>query len=99
MRHDTNPEGKVSWAVQGIGPIAVLRDQTTNVVKILMKKVPNGGVAINTRLLPMMKYEQIKKRARFPIADAEGHMKTWLVQFADEEEAKAFAKACEENKA
>jgi hypothetical protein len=86
-----------SWPVQGIGPLAVLKSQETGVVKILMKRVPNGGVVINSRLLPQSEYTQIKKRARFMIVDTEGP-KTYLVQFDKEEEAGIFVKICNANK-
>jgi hypothetical protein len=92
-----NPEAGQSWQVQGVGPIAILANDDTGVVKILMKRIPAGGVVLNTRLVPDLKYEQIGKRARFSVLGAKG-LESWLVQFASEGEVKDFVSACEENK-
>jgi hypothetical protein len=92
-----NPEVGQSWQVQGVGPIAVLTNQESGVVKILMKRIPAGGVVLNTRLIPDLKYEQIGKRARFSVLGAKG-LESWLVQFASEGEVKDFVSACEVNK-
>jgi hypothetical protein len=92
-----NPEAGQSWQVQGVGPIAVLTNQESGVVKILMKRIPAGGVVLNTRLIPDLKYEQIGKRARFSVLGAKG-LESWLVQFANESEVKDFVAACEESK-
>jgi len=57
------------WPVQGLGPIAVLKDQSTGVTKILMKKVPGGGIVINTRLMPQTRYEAQRQRKTRSIHD------------------------------
>jgi hypothetical protein len=94
---DKSDSSKNAWETQGVGPIAILKNQDTGVVSILMKKVPNGAVAINTRLVPKAKYEQIKKRARFMIVGSDGKPGNWLVQFPGESEAAEFVKVCQEN--
>ncbi|KAE9974010.1 hypothetical protein EG328_004070 [Venturia inaequalis] len=100
-RYDVDPTGKkpAAWATQGVGPIAVLKDQATGVTKILMKKVPNGGIVINTRLMASMTYQQIAKRVRFGVIDpATSKMEQWIVQVSSEDEAKKFVEVCDAHK-
>lgn len=100
-RFDVDPTGKKTpaWATQGVGPIAVLKDQATGVTKILMKKVPNGGIVINTRLMASMTYQQIAKRVRFGVIDpATSKMEQWIVQVSSEDEAKKFVEICDAHK-
>lgn len=100
-RYEIDPSGKKSpaWATQGIGPIAILKDQTSGVTKILMKKEPSGGIVINTRLMASTKYEPIGKRARFGIFNAAtSKMDQTIIQLGSEEEATNFVQVCEEHK-
>lgn len=100
-RYDVDPAGKKTpaWATQGVGPIAILKDQATGVTKILMKKVPNGGIVINTRLMASMTYQQIVKRVRFGVVDpATSKMEQWIVQVSSEDEAKKFVGVCDAHK-
>ncbi|QDS71071.1 hypothetical protein FKW77_008838 [Venturia effusa] len=100
-RYEVDPTGKKTpaWATQGVGPIAILKDQATGVTKILMKKVPNGGIVINTRLMPSMTYQQIAKRVRFGVVDpTTSKMEQWIVQVPTEDEAKKFVEVCDAHK-
>lgn len=100
-RYDVDPTGKKqpAWATQGVGPIAILKDQASGVTKILMKRVPNGGIVINTRLMASMTYQQIAKRVRFGVIDpATGKMEQLIVQVSSEDEAKKFVEVCDAHK-
>jgi RanBP1 domain len=91
-------KGDSPWVTQGVGPIAVLKNDETNVISILMKAHPSGKVVINSRLNPSLEYKQMGKRARFVVPRNDGKMDSLLVQFAKEEDAKEFITCCEENK-
>lgn len=86
------------WVTQGVGPIAILKNDESGATSIFMKAAPSGRIVLNTRLISGAKYEQMAKRARFPVQGADGKMVSNLVQFTKMEDAKLFAEVCEANK-
>jgi RanBP1 domain-containing protein len=98
LKYDKAADTGKNWVTQGIGPIAVIKNQETGVVSILMKAHPSGKVVINTRLVGSIEYKPMAKRVRFFVPREGGQMDSMLVQFASEEEAQGFAECCESNK-
>ncbi|KIW08768.1 uncharacterized protein PV09_00706 [Verruconis gallopava] len=84
------------WQVIGVGPIAILKNDDTGVVSILMRTTPSGKIIINTRMSSILKAEVMKKRARIIILSKSGP-EPHLISFQTEDDCKAFVDACKAN--
>lgn len=91
---------KAKWSTLGVGPLRVLKHNTTGVTRVLMKAAPRGNVIINSRLLSQMEYKKVQqKMVQVPLPDETGKITSFFIRFGQDSDADAFAKACEENKA
>jgi len=90
---------KKKWALKGVGPLFLLKNDKSKVFTILMKKRPTGGIVLNTRLDPKFDYTLAKdaKLAQFPVADPTG-IRSWMIKFHDAEEAQKFVQEAEVGK-
>ncbi|KAJ9648259.1 hypothetical protein H2199_001112 [Coniosporium tulheliwenetii] len=91
---------KAKWSTLGVGPLRILKHNTTGVTRVLMKAAPRGNVIINSRLLSQMEYKKVQqKMVQVPLPDETGKITSFFIRFGQDSDADAFAKACEENKA
>jgi len=75
------------WDGQGNGPLRVLKNKETGVVRIVCRIRPSGRIVVNTRLLKGTEYKDMgKKMVRFMVADEDGKLATWMVKLGDVED-------------
>jgi hypothetical protein len=98
LAKDTSAEQKPEWVTKGLGPLRVLKDKTTGVARILLRKDPSGAIVINRGILGGVKYEASGKTVKLLLAGGDGSLETWLLQVKTEESAKELARVLEENK-
>jgi hypothetical protein len=84
------------WHVVGVGPIAVLKNEESGIVSMLMRTTPSGRVIINTRVASVLSAQVMSKRARFMIVKKEG-VESYLVGFQTADDCKTFVEALKAN--
>jgi len=85
------------WDVKGTGPLRVLKNKSTDVVRIVVRIAPSGKVAINTRLNSEVKYEfKGKGMVQFGIAKEGGVVEQWMIKVKEDDVAKQFAGICKD---
>lgn len=85
------------WDVKGTGPLRVLKNKNTDVVRIVVRIAPSGKVAINTRLNSEVKYEfKGKGMVQFGIAKEGGVVEQWMIKVKEDDVAKQFAEICKD---
>jgi len=85
------------WDVKGTGPLRVLKNRNTDVVRIVLRITPSGKVAINTRLNADVKYEfKGKGMVQFQIAKERGIVEQWMIKVKEDDVAKQFAGICKD---
>jgi nucleoporin NUP2 len=92
---------KSPWKTMGVGPLRVLKHQTTGAVRLLLRSEPRGNVAMNKTLLPNFNYkpETGGKYIKVTTAnDAGTGLETWMLQVKTMEAAQALADALEKHK-
>ncbi|KAL2159674.1 hypothetical protein VTH06DRAFT_2243 [Thermothelomyces fergusii] len=92
-------KSKNQWKVQGIGPLRLLKNKTTGVVRMLLRAEPRGHVALNKTILPDFSYKADAKYVKVATATDDGKgLETWMLQVKTPESAQALAEALEEHK-
>jgi len=88
-----------AWDVKGTGPLRVLQNKESGVVRLLQRIAPSGKVTVNTRLLKAIRYEAVGKGSvKFAVPREGGKMETWLVKMKEDVKAQEMAEVCEANK-
>lgn len=86
-----------NWVIQGTGPVRILKNKSTRVVRVVMRKAPGGSIVLNTRLVPKLLATATKKAVTFTVA-VDGAFNKWHLQFGKAESAEEFAKAYNDNR-
>jgi len=88
-----------AWDVKGTGPLRVLQNKESGVVRLLQRIAPSGKVTVNTRLLKAIRYEAVGKGSvKFAVPREGGKMETWVVKMKEDVKAQEMAEVCEANK-
>jgi hypothetical protein len=88
-----------TWKTQGVGPLRLLKNQSTGGVRILLRAEPRGHVALNKTVLPNFTYKADTKTVKLTTATDDGKgLETWVLQVKTPVLAQALAEALEEHK-
>ena len=97
---DNNGKAKSPWKLMGVGPLRLLKDKETGMVRLLLR-VLRGDVALNKRVLPDFTYkpEPGGKYVKLTTSDDKGTgLETWMIQLKTKEQATELADALEKHK-
>lgn len=85
------------WEVKGTGPLRVLKNKNTDIVRIVLRVAPTGKVAINTRLAANVNYDfKGKGMVQFGIAKDANTVESWMIKVKEDDVAKQFAGICKD---
>lgn len=88
-----------TWKTQGVGPLRLLKNQSTGAVRLLLRAEPRGHVALNKTVLPNFTYKADAKTVKLTTATDDGKgLETWVLQVKTPVFAQALAEALEEHK-
>jgi nucleoporin NUP2 len=95
-------DGKKSdspWVTQGVGPLRILKNKQSGLVRLLLRAQPSGNVALNRTVLPGEKYAANEKYVKIITSNDTGNgLETWMLQVKTKEMAAALATALESHK-
>jgi nucleoporin NUP2 len=87
------------WATQGIGPLRLLKNKKTGLVRLLLRAQPSGNVALNRVVMSGQDYKATEKYVRLTTSDDTGvGLESWMLQVKTKEAAAALATALEQHK-
>lgn len=90
---------KNPWKVQGVGPLRLLKNKSTGVVRLLLRAEPRGHIALNKTVLPDFNYKADNKYVKLTTATDDGKgLEMWMLQVKTPASAQALAEALEEHK-
>ncbi|KAI1737026.1 hypothetical protein F4680DRAFT_460762 [Xylaria scruposa] len=93
-------EAKSPWSTRGVGPLRVLKNKSTGLVRILLRAEPRGHIAMNKTILSDVEYKAKEKTLNLVAASDDGSgLETWLLQVKKPEFAAELARVLEANKA
>ncbi|KAI1750857.1 hypothetical protein F4782DRAFT_238128 [Xylaria castorea] len=93
-------EAKSPWSTRGVGPLRVLKNKSTGLVRILLRAEPRGHIAMNKTILSDVEYKAKEKTVNLVAASDDGEsLETWLLQVKKPEFAVELAGVLEANKA
>ncbi|KAI0864327.1 hypothetical protein F4860DRAFT_501379 [Xylaria cubensis] len=93
-------EAKSPWSTKGVGPLRVLKNKSTGLVRILLRAEPRGHIAMNKTILSDVEYKAKEKTLNLVAASDDGsNLETWLLQVKKPEFAAELARVLEANKA
>ncbi|CAG9949709.1 unnamed protein product [Clonostachys rosea f. rosea IK726] len=96
---DDKPKSKSPWSTQGVGPLRVLQNKETKLVRLLLRAEPRGHVALNRALMPEMSYKADNKYVKITTSNEKGDgLETWMIQVKTKELAIELAEALEKHK-
>lgn len=95
-------DNKSPWKVQGVGPLRILKNKTTGLVRMVLRSEPRGNLALNKRLLPESTYKPEPAGGKYikveATSDDGSSFETWMIQVKNKELAKELADVLETNK-
>ncbi|KAL9064879.1 MAG: hypothetical protein Q9157_007675, partial [Trypethelium eluteriae] len=87
------------WANRGQGPLRVLRNAETEVVRLLMRTPGQGQVVVNSRLVKEVTYKKVRgKTAQIAVVNADGGLTSLMVRAGSDEKVETLCRVCEEHK-
>ncbi|VUC20245.1 unnamed protein product [Clonostachys rosea] len=96
---DDKPKSKSPWSTQGVGPLRVLQNKETKLVRLLLRAEPRGHVALNRALMSEMSYKADNKYVKITTSNEKGDgLETWMIQVKTKELAIELADALEKHK-
>lgn len=83
---------------RGVGPLRILKHQTTGQPRALLRADPGGRIALNSGLMKQGKYKNIGANTiSAPFADSKGVVGAWRLRVKTANEATELLKALEQN--
>lgn len=90
-------KGNKSWVDEATGALLILRSHETGVVKVLMRTIPGGRVAVNTRVTPQLSFAPSGTRSAMGTLAEPGKLKRVCFVFPDANTAQQFVQAHNES--
>ncbi|KAL1953909.1 hypothetical protein VTO42DRAFT_2031 [Malbranchea cinnamomea] len=85
------------WELQGVGFLRLLKNRTTERVRVLLRADPSGKVILNSLLVPQIEYSQRGSSVQFLVFQ-EAKPESWTVRLKTEQLAKELSTLMQENK-
>ena len=96
---DPDRKTTAGWHNRGQGPLRVLKNKETGIVRLLMRTSPAGQIVVNSRLLKEVQYKKMKaKTAQIAVVNKEGGLTSLMVRMGSDENVDQLVAVCEENK-
>lgn len=99
---DDDGKKKSPWQTQGVGPLRVLKNRTTGVVRILLRGEPRGHIAMNKTILADFEYKPDttnQKTMKIMAAKDDGSgLETWVLQVKKPESTMELATVLQAHK-
>lgn len=99
LEGDEKAKSKSPWSTQGVGPLRLLKNKETGLVRLLLRAEPRGNVALNRAVLPNMAYKSQEKYVKVTTSNEKGDgLETWMIQTKTKDLAETLAASVEEHK-
>lgn len=99
LEGDDKAKSKSPWSTQGVGPLRLLKNKETGLVRLLLRAEPRGHVALNRSVLPNMEYKSQEKYVKVTTSNEKGDgLEMWMIQTKTKDLAETLAGAMEEHK-